>query len=65
MEVYTGKSQPARNLVLELLGAQLLNKVYHLYQDNYYNSVKLSEILLEKTHTSVINCVQTEKFLRK
>jgi hypothetical protein len=26
MEVYTGKSQPVKYMVLELLGAQLLNK---------------------------------------
>jgi hypothetical protein len=48
MEVYTGKSQSVKNLVLELLGVQLLSKGDHLYQDSYYNSVELGEMLLEK-----------------
>jgi hypothetical protein len=48
MEVYTGKSWPVKNLVLELLDAQLLNKGYYLFQDSYYNSAELSEMLLGK-----------------
>jgi hypothetical protein len=49
-------------VVLELLRAQLLNKGYHLYQDDYYNRVELSDILLEKTHTSAIHCASIEEF---
>jgi len=32
---------------LNFWGAQLLNKGHHLNQDNYYNSVELSAMLLE------------------
>jgi hypothetical protein len=37
MEVYTGKSRPVKSLVLKLVGAQLLNTGYYMYQDTYYN----------------------------
>ena len=48
MEVHTGKSQPVKDLVLQLLGEQLFSKGYHLYQDSDYNSVELSEMPLGK-----------------
>ena len=48
MEAHTGKSQRIENLVLHLLGDRLLNKGYHLYHNNYYNNVRLSEMLLQK-----------------
>ena len=33
----------SNNLGLKILDIQLLSKGYHLYQDNHYNNVKLSE----------------------
>jgi len=55
---YTSKLRPVKNLVLELLGAQLLNKCHHLHQDNCYNSAQLNEMCWkEKKHTSVVHCV--------
>ncbi|PNF23441.1 hypothetical protein B7P43_G09117 [Cryptotermes secundus] len=47
-EIYCGKSRPIKELVVDLLGPQLLDKGYHLYQDNYYNSVELCETLLQR-----------------
>lgn len=44
MKGYTSKLRPVKNLVLELLGAQLLNKCHHLHHENYYNSAQLSEM---------------------
>jgi hypothetical protein len=44
---YTGKSRPVKNLVLQILGKELLNKGYHLHEDSYYKTVQLSEMLLE------------------
>ena len=65
LEVCTRKPRPVKkNLVLELLGAQMLHKGYHLYQDNYYNSVELSEMLLEKD-TKVCGTLRLERGVPK
>jgi hypothetical protein len=46
LDIYSGKSRPIKNLVLDLLGPPLLDKGYHVYLDNYFNSVDLCEMLL-------------------
>jgi hypothetical protein len=48
MQIYDGKCRPLTetvNLVLE----PYEGKGYHLYQDNYYNSVHVAEELLQKS----------------
>ena len=42
----------------------MLHKGYHLYQDNYYNSVELSEMLLEKD-TNVCGTLRLERGVPK
>nr|CAI5827978.1 unnamed protein product [Callosobruchus analis] len=60
IEIYKGKSNrddargstKINSLVLRLL-QPFLDKGHHIYMDNFYNSVQLSEILLKrKTHTT-------------
>ncbi|XP_008189696.1 piggyBac transposable element-derived protein 3-like [Acyrthosiphon pisum] len=59
IEMYKGKqfssaalTSKIDNLVLRLI-APYLNKGHHLFMDNYYNSVNLSNLLLKhKTHTT-------------
>ena len=46
-EVYSGTGRATIETVMNLM-APLRNKGYHLYMDNYYNSVALSEQLLEE-----------------
>lgn len=56
VEMYKGKSLPVTqtskidNLVLNFM-SPYLNKGHNLYMDNYYNSVTLSNLLLEKKNT--------------
>ncbi|XP_045617580.2 piggyBac transposable element-derived protein 4-like [Procambarus clarkii] len=46
-EVYAGSGKTTIETVMGLI-EPLKNKGYHLYMDNYYNSVRLSELLLEQ-----------------
>jgi hypothetical protein len=48
MQIYDGKCGPLTETV-SLLLEPYEGKVYHLYQDNYYNSVFLAEELLQKS----------------
>ena len=46
MEIYSAEGKKLEDTVLSLLGGNLgLN--HHIYQDNYYNSVRLAQTLLE------------------
>ena len=52
MQPYVGTSSKMEDIVMNLLGDDLLDKGYTLYMDNYYNSVELcGELLRRKTHT--------------
>jgi hypothetical protein len=51
-QIYDGKCGPLTELV-SLLLEPYEGKGYHLYQDNYYNSVCLAEGLLQKSIPSV------------
>nr|CAI5855560.1 unnamed protein product [Callosobruchus analis] len=75
MEMYSGKinendggGTKTENLVLRLMKPYLV-KGHHLFMDNYYNSIALSEKLLNlKTHTNVtLRCNRRDnpKFLVK
>jgi hypothetical protein len=44
MEIYTAESKKLQDMVLSLLDRNLGHN-HHLYQDNFYNSVKLAETL--------------------
>ncbi|XP_068993070.1 piggyBac transposable element-derived protein 4-like [Neodiprion pinetum] len=46
-KIYSGVRQPLGKTVMELL-TSCYGKWHHLYMDNYYNSVELTEKLLEK-----------------
>jgi len=47
MEIYSAERKKLENTVLSLLDRNLcLN--HHVYQDNYYNSVRLAQTLLER-----------------
>jgi hypothetical protein len=47
MEIYAAEGEKLQDTVLSLLDRNLgLN--HHLYQDNFYNSVKLAETLLDR-----------------
>jgi len=47
MEIYSAEGKKFEDTVLSLLGGNLgLN--HHIYQDNYYNSVRLAETLLDR-----------------
>jgi hypothetical protein len=48
MQIYDGKRGPLTDTV-SLLLEPYEGKSYHLYQDNYYNSVRLAEELLQKS----------------
>jgi hypothetical protein len=48
MQIYDGKCGPLTETV-SLLLEPYEGKGYHLYQDNYYNSVRLTEELLQKS----------------
>jgi hypothetical protein len=48
MQIYDGKCRPLTETV-SLLLEPYEEKGYHLYQDNYYNSVRLAEELLQKS----------------
>jgi hypothetical protein len=48
MQIYDGKCRPLTETV-SLLLEPYEGKGYHLYQDNYYNSVCLAEELLQKS----------------
>jgi hypothetical protein len=47
MEIYTAEGKKLQDTVLSLLDRNLGHN-QHLYQDNFYNSVKLAEMLLER-----------------
>ena len=47
MEIYSAEGKKLEDTVLSLLGGNLgLN--HHIYQDNYYNSVRLAQTLLDR-----------------
>ena len=46
-QIYSGTGQPLAKTVMELLKSSY-GKWHHLYMDNYYNSVELAKILLQK-----------------
>jgi hypothetical protein len=46
--LHDGKCEPLTEIV-SLLLQPYEGKGYHLYQDNYYNSVRLAEELLQKS----------------
>jgi hypothetical protein len=48
MQIYDGKCRPLTETV-NLLLEHYEGKGYNLYQDNYYNSVRLAEELLQKS----------------
>jgi hypothetical protein len=48
MQIYDGKCRPLTETV-SLLLEPYEGKGYHLYQDNYYNSVHVAEELLQKS----------------
>jgi len=47
MEIYAAEGKKLQDTVLSLLDRNLGHN-HHLYQDNFYNSVKLAETLLER-----------------
>ena len=47
MEIYTAEGKKLQDTMLSLLDRNLDNN-HHLYQDNFYNSVKLAETLLDR-----------------
>ena len=57
-KIYSGIGQPLKNTD-ELL-AHFYGKWYHLYMDNYYNSVELAENLFRKKSGSVERYDKTE-----
>jgi len=47
MEIYSAEGKKLEDTVLSLLGGNLgLN--HHIYQDNYYHSVRLAQTLLDR-----------------
>ena len=47
MEIYSAEGKKLEDTVLSLLGGTLgLN--HHIYQDNYYNSMRLAKTLLDR-----------------
>ncbi|XP_066938893.1 piggyBac transposable element-derived protein 4-like [Macrobrachium rosenbergii] len=75
--IYRGISSSLRDTVFQLMG-QHLDKGYHIYMDNYYNSVEIAEELYSRgTHCSgtlritwrgapkvLRNCVRHKRLLR-
>ena len=55
-EIYTGEGKKLQETVLSVL-QPYLGSWHHIYQDNYYNSVSTSEILL-KNKTRVCGTVR-------
>jgi len=47
MEIYAAEGKKLQDTVLSLLDRNLGHS-HHLYQDNFYNSVKLAETLLDR-----------------
>ena len=47
MEIYTAEGKKLQDTVLSLLDKNVGHN-HHLYQDNFYNSVKLAETLLDR-----------------
>jgi hypothetical protein len=47
MEIYAAEGKKSQNTVLSMLNRNL-GHYHHLYQDNFYNSVKLAETLLDR-----------------
>ena len=47
MEIYSAEGKKLEDTVLSLLDRNL-GQNHHIYQDNFYNSVRLAQILLDR-----------------
>ena len=61
LEIYTGEGKKLQETVLSVL-QPYLGSWHHIYQDNYYNSVSTSEILL-KNKTRVCGTIRESRGL--
>ena len=57
MEIYSAEGKKLEDTVLSLLDRNL-GQNHHIYQDNFYNSVKLAETLLER-NVKVCSTIRT------
>jgi hypothetical protein len=53
MEIYAAEGKKLENTVLSVLD-KYLGKNHHIYQDNFYNSVKLAKTFYKNTNVCVI-----------
>jgi hypothetical protein len=61
MEIYTAEGKKLQDTVLSLLDRNLGHN-HHLYQDNFYNSVKLAETLLDR-NMRVCGTMKANRFI--